>query len=116
MDRELTTATLCEKAGCTEEDINSHGLYRFTHAETGEDYVGKAEKQSLNKRLMQHINKAISERELTGKFDPFLRDHPEMDDWDLKIWPMEQREVARAEKHVIQKLVPSLNVQMYSGQ
>ena len=111
MDRELTIATLCEKAGCTEEAINTCGLYRFTQVDTGETYVGKAEKQSLEKRLIQHLNKAISDRKLTGKFDPLLRDNPEMDNWDLKVLPMEQHEVAKAEKFVIQKLVPTLNVQ-----
>lgn len=111
MDRELTIATLCEKAGCTGEAINSCGVYRFTHADTGKSYIGKAEKQSLSKRLIQHLNMAMSDRKLTGKFDPFLRDHPEMDEWDLEIWPMEQHKVADVEKCLIQLLQPSLNVQ-----
>ena len=111
MDRELTIATLCKKAGCTKEAINSYGLYRFTHTDTGNSYIGKAEKQSLNKRLIQHLNMAISDRKLTGEFDPFLRDHPKMNDWDLEIRPMEQHQVAMAEKIFIQHFEPSLNVQ-----
>ena len=111
MDQELTVTTLCEKAACTEEAINSCGLYRFTHAKTGKAYVGKAKKQSLKKRLVQHVNKAISDRELTGKFDPLLRDDPEMDGWDLKVWPMKQHNVDEAEKVFIKILAPTLNVQ-----
>ena len=111
MNPDLTVATLCSKAKCTVKDINRNGLYKFTHIATGHSYVGKAQRQSLKKRLLQHLNEAMSDRKLHGNFDPFLRQNPFMGDWMLIIWPMEQYRVAEAEKVAIRMLRPTLNVQ-----
>ena len=73
MDPNLTIATLCNKAKCTVANINRYGLYKFTHIATGQSYVGKAQQQSLKKCLLQHLNMAMSDRKLTGNFDPFSR-------------------------------------------
>ena len=111
MDHNLTTTTLCEKASCTEEAINSNGFYIFTYNETGDSYVGKAQKQSLKKRLIQHLIIAMSNRHLTGRFDPFLRDNPHINNWNLEIEPMERDTIAVAEEFLIEHLRPTLNVQ-----
>ena len=111
MDPNLTITTLCNKAKCTVANINRNGLYKFTHIATGHSYVGKAQQQSLKKRLLQHLNMAMSDRKLTGNFDPFLRQNPFIGDWMLIIWPMEQNRVAEAEKVAIRMLQPTLNVQ-----
>ena len=111
MDPNLTITTLCNKAKCTVANINRNGLYKFTHIATGHSYVGKAQQQSLKKRLLQHLNMAMSDRKLIGNFDPFLRQNPFIGDWMLIIWPMEQNRVAEAEKVAIRMLQPTLNVQ-----
>jgi len=116
MNLDLTVNTLRQKAGCITKDswenINRYGLYMFTHVLTGESYVGKAERQPLCSRLIQHLNIAMSDRQLTGKFDPFLREHPQMKEWHLQILAMEQDQVAEAERIAIKRLKPNLNVQL----
>jgi len=112
MDPKLTLQALQNKTGCEDGDLHKHGIYKFTYLPTKDSYVGKAQRQSLYKRLVQHINKATSDRQLTGKVDELLRNDPKADNWGLKILPMENPyEVAKAEAIYIKKLEPSLNVQ-----
>ena len=111
MDPELTLQALQEKAQCQEGDLRRHGLYRLTYIPTRESYVGKAERQSLEKRLIQHLNKAMSDRQLTGNVDPLLRSDPQANHWQLQVEPMERAQVAAAEAYSIKKLQPSLNIQ-----
>jgi len=113
MDSELTLQTLQEKTQCVEgADLHKPGIYRFTYLPTGDSYVGKAQRQSLYLRLVQHINKATSDRQLTGKVDRLLRYDSQADNWTLQIRPMEKAEVvAKAEEYYIRRLQPSLNVQ-----
>ena len=98
MDHELTTDVLCTKANCTVKDIKSKGLYTFRCNVTGDSYVGKAQKQSLKNRLIQHLNIAMSNRDLRGNFDPLLRKYPHIDNWMLEILVMEPSRIANAEK------------------
>lgn len=111
MDHKVTLEALQQKAGCSEQDIESSGLYSLTHRPTGETYIGKAEKQSLGKRLIQHLNKATSDRPLTGNVDQLLRDHLNAKEWNVRVLPMVKDEVGSAEAICIRKLKPSLNVQ-----
>ena len=115
MDPDITSQALQEKAKCPDGALQSHGLYKFTHLPTGETYIGKAERQSLEKRIKQHTNKATSHRKLTGDVDPLLRSDPQESNWGLAVYPMEKDEVAEAEAIVIKKLQPSLNKQQPQG-
>ena len=115
MDPEITSQALQEKAKCSDGALQSHGLYSLTYLPTSETYIGKAEQQSLEKRLKQHINKAINHRKLTGEVDPLLRSDPQTSCWGLKVYPMEKDQVAEAEAIAIRKLQPSLNIQQPQG-
>lgn len=111
MDYETTLKALQQKAGCSEQDIEGNGLYCLTHLPTRENYIGKAQKQSLGKRLIQHLNKATSDRPLTGNVDRLLREHPNAKEWDINVFPLDEDKVGGAEAICIRKLKPSLNVQ-----
>ena len=112
MDRDLTLQALQKKAHCQEEALGKHGLYKLTHIPTGESYVGKAQRQSLQKRLTQHFNKAMSDRHLTGNVDSLLRRDPQANNWRLRVRPMENADqVAAAEGNWIREQRPSLNIQ-----
>lgn len=111
MNPDRTSEALCLKAGCSKQCLESHGLYIFTYKPTGEFYIGKAEKQSLQERIVQHLTKAMSNRELTGNVDRLLRMKPEASNWDLKIFPMPKDKVADTEACYIRVLQPRLNVQ-----
>ena len=111
MDSDLTYQALQEKSHCAEGTIGRHGLYQLTYIPTGESYIGKAERQSLEKRLTQHFNKAMSNRRLTGNVDSLLRTDPQESHWRLDVLPLAQSQVANAEGIYIRELKPSLNVQ-----
>ena len=105
------TSIIQKKAHCQEGALEKHGLYKLTYIPTGESYVGKAERQSLEKRLTQHFNKAMSDRHLTGNVDSLLRCDPQANNWQLQVLPMEKDQVAAAEGICIRELQPSLNIQ-----
>ena len=111
MDPDLALLALQEKSHCAEGALGRHGLYQLTYIPTGDSYIGKAERQSLEKRLTQHFNKAMSNRRLTGNVDSLLRKDPQANNWHLKVLPMEQSQVAAAEGIYIRELKPSLNIQ-----
>ena len=111
MNPELTLQALREKAQCQEGDLRKNGLYKLTYIPTRDSYVGKAERQSLEKRLTQHFNKAMSDRQLTGNVDSLLRIDPQANHWQLEVLPKKRAEVAAAEGYWIKKLQPSLNIQ-----
>ena len=111
MDPDITSKALQMKANCTEGDLKSHGVYKFTYLPTRDTYIGKAKEQSLEKRLLQHLNKAMSTRELTGDVDPLLRQHPHASNWHLIVEPLEKAQVDHAEAYYINLLQPSLNIQ-----
>ena len=111
MDSDLTYQALQEKSHCAEGVLRGHGLYKLTYTPTGDSYVGKAERQSLEKRLTQHFNKAMSNRRLTGNVDSLLRTDPQASHWRLDLLPLVQSQVATAEGIYIRELKPSLNVQ-----
>jgi len=109
MDTNVAYDALAMKVDCKPKDFEKHGLYKLTH---GSDvYIGKAEKQSLGKRLMQHFNKATSKRNLTGNVDEELRNDPYADNWKLQILPVQQGDISAAEAFFIASQQPNLNVQ-----
>ena len=61
MDPEITSKALQEKANCKAKDLESPGIYKLTFERTGKTYIGKAKEQSLEKRLLQHLTKAMSD-------------------------------------------------------
>ena len=108
MDTSKAFDALAKKADCSPEDLKRNGLYKLIH---GNDfYIGKAEEQSIGKRLMQHLNKAMSDRKLTGNVDEELRADPDADNWKLVILPI-QGNISAAEAFNIAKQQPTLNVQ-----
>ena len=111
MDPDLTLLALQKKSHCAGGALRRHGLYQLTYIPTGDSYIGKAERQSLEKRLTQHFNKAMSNQQLTGNVDSLLRKDPQANHWDLEVLPMEQSQVAAAKRISIRKLKPSLNIQ-----
>lgn len=111
MNPDLTLQALQEKAQCPEGALEGNGLYKLTYIPTGKSYIGKAEKQSLEKRLTQHLNKAMSNRQLTGNVDSLLRADPQASNWGLAILPLEKSQVADAEGIYIRDLKPNLNIQ-----
>lgn len=111
MNPDLTLVALQEKADCPEGALGKHGLYKLTYIPTGDTYIGKAERQSLEKRLTQHFNKAMSDRRLTGNVDSLLRIDPQADHWHLQVVPLNKTWVAAAEGICIRELQPSLNIQ-----
>ena len=97
MDPDLILAALQKKTRCPEGALEKPGLYKLTYIPTGDSYVGKAERQSLRKRLIQHFNKAMSDRKLTGNVDALLRADPDANNWLLEVLPIEKDQVAAAE-------------------
>lgn len=108
MDTGIAFEALAEKADCSPEDLEKHGLCRLWHGT--DSYIGKAEKKPLGKRLLQHFNKAISNRKLTGNVDKELRNDPDVNNWKLKILPV-QGNISAAEALAIAINNPTLNVQ-----
>ena len=97
LDRHIARDKLAKKAGCTKEDINGSGIYILVHKATNQAYVGQA--TDIGERLLQHICAATSTRKLVGKFDPFLKDNINIDEWELQIKPCEQKDLDKLECH-----------------
>ena len=108
MDTNVVFKALAKKAGCSPKDFQRNGLYKLTHG--GDTYIGKAEKQPIGKRLIQHINDATSDRKLSGNVDEEIRADFYADNWNLEILPM-QDNISVAEAFNIAMQQPNLNVQ-----
>ena len=102
---------LADKANCKVEDLEKPGIYTFTYVPKNQRYIGKAERQPLWKRLAQHVNISISDRDLTGEFSPLLRCYYHENNWKLQVEPLERDKVAVAERLSFKVQQPELNVQ-----
>ena len=66
------------------------------HKPTNKAYVGQA--KNLGNRILQHVCDATSTRSLVGKFDPYLRDNINMDDWELQLESYAQKDLNKFER------------------
>jgi len=96
LDRTIARSTLAKKASCSLEEIKGPGIYILVHTKTNKAYVGQS--KFISERLLQHVITATSGKEdILSKFQHFLQENINIDEWELTIIPCPKEDLDKME-------------------